>query len=104
MAARRRRVVWSQGAHRELDEAVEHIAAEAPRAALCLLERVLKAAASLETLSERGRIVPEREDPRIRELLVEPFRLLYALNPDEIVVLGLIHQRQEFALWRGSRE
>jgi len=103
VAARHRRVVWSRGAHRELDEAIGHIAQEAPNAARDLLARILSAAASLESLSERGRVVPERADPAIRELLIQPFRLVYSVDTEDVVVLGLIHQRQDYERWRDAR-
>jgi plasmid stabilization system protein ParE len=60
VASRQRRVVWSRGAHRELEAAISHIAEEAPNAARALLEQLLATAASLETMSGRGRMVPER--------------------------------------------
>ena len=103
MASRQRRVVWSGGAHRELEAAITHIAEEAPSAARVLLQRLLTTAASLETLSERGRVVPERGDPTVRELLVEPYRLVYSIGTTDIVVLGLIHQRQDYERWRDTR-
>jgi len=67
------------------------------------LERLLTTAASLETLSDRGRVVPEREDSAIRELLVEPYRLVYSVVADDVVILGLIHQRQDYERWRDAR-
>ena len=100
MASRHRRVVWSQEARRELDEAVEHIAGQAPTAAAHFVERLLETAASLSTLGKRGRVVPERSDPSIRELLVDPYRLVYLVGSDQVVILGLIHQRRSFEGWR----
>jgi plasmid stabilization system protein ParE len=103
VASRQRRVVWSRGAHRELEAAISHVAADAPGAARALLERLLATAASLETLSDRGRVVPEREDPAIRELRVEPYRLVYSLDTADVVILGLIHQRRDYERWRDAR-
>jgi hypothetical protein len=40
-----------------------------------MLEAALRAAASLAKFSERGRIVPELNDPAVRELLVYKYRL-----------------------------
>jgi plasmid stabilization system protein ParE len=74
MGPRRRRVTWSEGAHRELDEAISYVAEDSPRNAADLLERILQAGASLSELSDRGRILPELGDPSIRELPVEPYR------------------------------
>ena len=54
MGPRRRRVVWSEGASRELDEATGYVAEESLRRAIRLLERLLDAAEALADLSERG--------------------------------------------------
>jgi plasmid stabilization system protein ParE len=100
MATRRRRVVWTQSARQALDDAVAYVAADAPRRSAELLIRVLDAAASLDHFSERGRIVPEVNDPTVRELIVPPYRLIYEVTRDEVRVLGLLHDRQEFFLRR----
>jgi plasmid stabilization system protein ParE len=60
MGPRRRRVAWSEGAHRELDEAIGYVARDS---AARLLNRLLGAAESLAELSERGRTLPELGDP-----------------------------------------
>lgn len=61
--------------------------------------RVIERADSLAELSERGRIVPELGDPSLRELLVNPYRLLYEVDEREVCIVGFLHQRQDF----GSR-
>ncbi|TFH65216.1 MAG: type II toxin-antitoxin system RelE/ParE family toxin [Gemmatimonadales bacterium] len=99
MGARRRRIVWSEGARRELDEAVSYIAEDSIASAIRILEQILGSAESLGTLGERGRVVPERGDPSIRELLVDPFRLLYHLRDSDIVILGILHQRRTYERW-----
>ena len=103
MGPRRRRVVWSEGATRELDEATEYIAEESLQSAINVLERLLEAAESLANLPDRGRVVPERSEPSVRELLIDPYRLLYAVGESEVVVLGVIHQRRDFDRW-GRRD
>ena len=99
MGSRRRRVVWSEGASRELDEATEYLSRESLRSAIGVLEGLLEAAESLADLSDRGRIVPERGDPSVRELLVDPYRLIYATRESEVVVLAVLHQRRDFDRW-----
>lgn len=99
MAPRHRRVVWTVGARVALGEAIAYVAGEAPGRARALLERVLHSAASLADLSERGRIVPESDDPAVRELLVRPYRLLYRVNPGEVQIIALLHERRSFDHW-----
>lgn len=54
-----------------LDEAVTYIAQDSRPAAERLLVQALDAASSLDTFSERGRVVPEFEQPNVREILVQ---------------------------------
>lgn len=100
MGSRRRRVIWTEGALQDLDSNISFIAEDSVQNALDLLERILESAASLDELSERGRLVPESFDPDVRQLLVEPFRLLYCVGESEVTILGLVHQRQDFEHWR----
>lgn len=101
MGARRCRVVWSEGARRELDEAVAYVSEDSIDRAVRVLDEILESAASLATLSERGHIVRERGDTDIRELLVGSYRLLYHVTESEVEILGLLHQRRDFEGWRG---
>jgi toxin ParE1/3/4 len=77
MAARRRAVVWAASARDALDEVVAYIPEDSRDRAVQVLARALDVADSLETLAERGRRVPELDDPSIREIFVYRYRLLY---------------------------
>ncbi len=101
MGPRRRRVAWTQGAKRDLDAAIEFVALESLDGALHILEDMLDSAASLSTLAERGRIVPERGDATVRELLVGRYRLLYQVADSDVIILGVLHQRRDFGRWGG---
>ena len=96
MAPRHREVVWAERARRALDEALSYIEERSPQSARRLAERVLERADSLDTFSERGRIVPEVGDPTLRELLIDPFRLMYELDERQVRIVGFIHQRRLF--------
>jgi hypothetical protein len=66
-----------------LDAAVVYVAQDSRSAAERLLVQALDTAASLDTLSERGRIVPEFNQPAVRELFVQRYRLIYEVTPTE---------------------
>lgn len=103
MATQRREVIWTQRARDALDEAAAYIAEDSPEAALKLVEGALGAAESLSTLSERGHIVPELNDPTVREIFVYKYRLLYEVAPAQIAILGFIHGARDFnRWWRGE--
>ena len=94
--ATRRRVVWARSARRHLDEIVEFIARDSSEGARRVVEQALAAARSLETLSDRGRVVPERADPTIREVFVYRYRLIYRTTGDTVAVIAFIHGARDF--------
>jgi len=98
---RRRRVAWTNSAVSSLDSNISFVAQESIDNALRLLERVLVAVDSLGVLAERGSVVLEHDDPNVRQLLVDPFRLLYRVGEADVFILGVLHQRQDLQRWLG---
>jgi hypothetical protein len=41
-------------------------------------------------------VVPELNDPSIRELFVSSYRLIYQVSPDVVRVLAFIHSARDF--------
>ncbi len=95
MAERRRAVIWTPGARDDLDEIITYIAKDSLPSALAFLEEALQTAESLATLSERGRVVPELNDPIVRELFIKRYRLLYEIHEQEVHVLAVLHGARE---------
>ena len=100
MAPRHRRVVWTDSAILGLESNISFVAQESMQSAGRLLERVLGAGATLNILAERGSMVPEYPDPDVRQLLVDRLRLLYRVGDTDVVILGVLHQRQDLQRWR----
>jgi plasmid stabilization system protein ParE len=63
-----RAVTWTASAWNDLEDVAEYIAKDSPRYAAAFVREAREAARSLFSLAERGRIVPEFNDPSIREL------------------------------------
>jgi hypothetical protein len=59
----------------------------------------LQASASLETMSERGRIVTEINVSSTRELILGSYRLIYDVGPDDVVILAFIHGARDLLRW-----
>lgn len=78
MAARVRDVIWAESARDALDAVIGYIAQDSQQAAVQMLDEALRAGASLATIAERARVVPELNDPSIREVFVDRYRLQYA--------------------------
>ena len=104
MAARVREVIWAESARDALDEVITYIAQDSRQAAGHVLEAAIEPAASLATLSERGRVVPEMNDPAIREILVFRYRLMYRVENGRVVVVAFVHGARDFATWHRGQD
>jgi toxin ParE1/3/4 len=100
MAAGRRSVIWTESARAALDDVVTYLAQDSHAAAVRVLVAALDTASSLAQFAERGRVVPELNQPDLRELFVFDYRLLYRVRPDEVVVVAYLHGARDFATWR----
>lgn len=89
------RVIWAPLARDQVADAFAYISAEQPSAALRWFDAIVDGAGSLSTFPDIGRIMPEAGRPEVREILVEPYRLVYRRDPDLVVIIGVFHSRQD---------
>lgn len=66
-------IQWAGPAIRELEAALDHIARDNREAADRLADAVYKAVSRLRRFPASGRMVPELEDPALREVIHPPF-------------------------------
>lgn len=92
------KVTWAPLAEQQVAEAFAYIAAERPAAALKWFERVVIATESLSELPDQGRMVPEAQRQSVRELLVEPYRVVYFRGDDGLLILTVQHERRDLNL------
>lgn len=88
------RVVWTDRAKQRLRELQAYIAEDAPLVAPRIAKRILLRSRDLQRMPTIGRRVPEFERDDVRELLVQPYRIIYLLLTDRIDVLTVRHYRQ----------
>jgi addiction module RelE/StbE family toxin len=84
-------VRWTVGAVEDLQEIVEFIGRDSLTYASSTAHRIITASERLQQHPESGRVVPEYDEPTIRELIVGNYRLVYRVTPDEIAVLAIVH-------------
>ena len=56
------------------------------------IERRLR---GLKRTPRLGRVVPELGADDLREIIVRPFRIVYRVEPGEIQVLAVVHERRD---------
>ena len=100
MAARVRNVVWAESARDALDAVIGYIAQDSQQAAAQVLDEALRTGATLATFAERGRVVPELNDPAIREVFAYQYRLQYEVGEARVLVVAFLHGARDFAAWK----
>jgi toxin ParE1/3/4 len=86
-----RKVVWTEPAADDLVETVEYIGRDSPSYAAALAQKVCDAGDSLAELSERGRPYPDPAHAGLRELILGPYRLVYEVQSERVVIHGVFH-------------
>jgi addiction module RelE/StbE family toxin len=82
---------WSDEASRDLAEIHEFISRDSLMYAVGFVQRLISKAESLLEMPERGRVVPEYDDPAVREVIVDNYRLVYRIRGDVVGIVGVIH-------------
>lgn len=90
------KVVWSPLAERRALEAVDYIAQDRPLAAAAWLEALIERVGQLERVARRGRVVPEIGRPEYRQIVHAPYRVVYRIDPKQVIVLTLRHWRRDW--------
>ena len=88
-------VAWAESAIASLIDAIEYIARDSPSYAAALAVRTERAAASLDRFPDRGRRVAEFNDPAVRELPVDSYRLIYRVGAARVVLLAFVHKSRD---------
>ena len=90
-------VVWTKIANADLTAIIQYILPDNPAAAKASLQRIKVKVSNLNSLPERGRIVPELRQQGIlqyRELIVPPWRIIYRISDNFVYVLAVFDSRQ----------
>jgi len=99
-------VKWTRLAWTDVEEAARYVARDSPRYAIVLQREAQAAAQSLRLFARRGRVVPERNDERLRELIVGSYRLIYRVVAEEVHVIAFVNGARDLDsfLKRESRD
>lgn len=95
--SRKYKIIWSKTAHADLATIIEYIAQDSPTNAIKILKNIKSKAAKLYLSPQRGRIIPELQEQGItqyRELIINPWRLMYRIADETVFVLSVIDARQ----------
>ena len=95
--SRQYKVVWSATAQADLIGIIQYIASDSPTNAKTILKSIQSKASDLYLSPQRGLIIPELQEQGIthyRELIIDPWRLMYRVTADTVCVLSVLDARQ----------
>ena len=82
------RIIWTGRARKDLKAIVQYIKSDNPKAAQNFGFRLIKEAESVTEFPQRGRTVPELNDPLIREVICSPYLIVYKIDePNQIIYI-----------------
>ena len=89
-------LIWSPQSLRDLEAIRAYIAEDSPLYADLVVRRLVSAVERLSAFPESGRIVPERNTPEVREVIVRPYRIVYRVRPGVVEVATVFHASRLF--------
>ncbi len=82
---------WTLPALDDLESLREYIEKDSELYATSFIEKILNSVDKLQNFPEIGRKVPEANDPNIRELLFQNYRIIYRIHQDVVQIITVIH-------------
>lgn len=89
-------VIWSNNAMKDLEYIIDYIHQDSPNYALAFYNEVKNKAKTLIDFPRRGRVVPELQDPSIREIFIHRYRLIYKIEENYINIVTIVHGAREY--------
>lgn len=83
------KVSWTKWSLKDLRLIYNYISVDSPFYANRFISKIILRVEQLETMPLSGRIVPEKEDPTIRELIEGNYRIFYKVNKNNISILRI---------------
>jgi toxin ParE1/3/4 len=88
------RIVWSRRALADVQAIAAYIAADSPFYANAVVRKIVTLTRSLAPFPLAGRKVPEFDDENVRELIAYSYRIIYAVETDQVTITAVIHGKR----------
>lgn len=88
-------IIWTESALNDLDDIAEYIALSNPIAARQFVQSIFEKVQRLKAFPYSGRIPVELENFSYREVIVNPCRVFYKIQNDEVFILHVMRQERD---------
>lgn len=83
-------VIWTTQAYNDLREIHEYIAIDSKNLAQYISDKIFERTQILRSFPSIGRVVPELNSLKIRELIEEKYRIIYEIIDDEVILIQAV--------------
>jgi len=88
-------IIWTKPADKDLEEIADYIAIDKVSAAVKLIDIILEKVGRLADFPESGRILPEFENSKYREIIVKPCRIIYFQKENKLYIVHVMRSERQ---------
>ena len=92
------KVIWTTIARSDLKSIYEYISEDSGFYAKRFIEKLIDKVEILETYPNMGRVVPEFENQKIRELIEGNYRIVYRTSSDRVEIIRVHHSGRKLKI------
>ena len=91
------KILWAEPAILDLGAIRDYIARDSEYYAAGFIEKIFSSVDILHDLPDMGRKVPETDNPDIRELLFQKYRIIYRNHQNTVQILAIVHGSRDLS-------
>ena len=91
------KILWTEPAVKDIEAIRDYIARDSELYAASFIEKILFSVDTLVNLPDIGRKVPEADNPNIRELLFQKYRIVYRTLKEIVQILAVVHGSRDLS-------
>ena len=92
-------IIWSSPSIKDLENLKNYISQDSVQYASIFISKIIKHTEQLLNFPEIGRIVPERNQKEIREIIFQHYRIIYKVTSTSINILTVCHGSRDLTGW-----
>lgn len=89
-------IIWSPQAADEMVGIQTYISGDSVQYAELVVRRIVAHVEQLSRFPQSGRVVPERQDETIREVIVRPYRIVYRFRGSTVEIVTVFRGTRQF--------
>lgn len=93
------KLIWTDQAINDLGDIGDYIAENSEKYAKLTVQKLFERTEILKTYPQAGRIVPEKNEENVRELIEGNYRIIYEIaSSDQVNILSVYHSARDLKL------